>query len=146
MRSVTANGLRDVQWELKEKGGDKVGTHFRTAERQKRMVKIISAAVFEGMRAAKALLKGTEQIFFGPSGRIYKKSGGYDKAEKDFDLVKPRNVEPDDSIGEGKRGEVGDREIILKREGWLGNPTVYLIRNYKGPFRAGEIDAVMYTD
>ena len=43
-----------------------------------------------------------------------------------------------------RRGEVGDREVTLKKNGWMGNPTVYLIQNYEGPFRVGTIDTVVY--
>ena len=49
------------------------------------------------MRAAKILLQDAKQTFFGPSGRIYEKTGGYDQAKKDFEILKPRNVE-DDSV------------------------------------------------
>ena len=45
-----------------------------------------------------------------------------------------------------KRGEVGDREITLKKNGWLGNPTVYLIKDHNGPFRVGAIDTIIYRD
>ena len=53
------------------------------------------ASSFEGMRAAKLLLQDAKQTFFGPSGRIYEKTGGYEQATKDFDLTKPRNLEQD---------------------------------------------------
>ena len=47
------------------------------------------------MRAAKILLQDAKQTFFGPSGRIYEKTGGFDQAKKDFEILKPRNVEED---------------------------------------------------
>ena len=50
------------------------------------------------MRAARTLSKGAKEKFFGPSGRMYEKSGGFARAEKDFDLVKPRKVQGDEDL------------------------------------------------
>ena len=47
------------------------------------------------MRAIKTLLQDAKQTFFGPSGRIYEKMGGFEQAKTDFELLKPRNVEHD---------------------------------------------------
>ena len=45
-----------------------------------------------------------------------------------------------------KTGDVGDRKITIKEDGWLGNPTVYLIKNQAGPLRAGTIETIIYRN
>ena len=57
-----------------------------------------------------------------------------------------RIIEKADMLQDMKRVEVGDREITPKKNGWLGNPTVYLIKDHNGPFRVGATDTVIYRD
>ena len=46
----------------------------------------------------------------------------------------------------GRRGRVGDRDITVQKHGWLGKPSVYIIKTGRTPSTPTNMDTIIYKD
>lgn len=124
---------------------DNVADAFGSERRIDRGV-VIGPAVLKGKQAAVSLLKNARPV---PSGRLFsrqfEKSGSYQQALRDFESVRPSNVEEYTLPGsiKGMRGEAGDLTILLENTGENGNAMMKLFHKLQDPYRS-TIDKIYY--
>ena len=112
-----------------------------------RRVAVIDIATLYGMRAQKMLLKDAKKVFSLGTDRVFEKKGGYTRAFKEFNDVKPNEVfEAVDHLS----GVIGDRQIIMDR-GRIGDrPRIYLIKwgpqELVGKQANRVMDTIIYKD
>lgn len=112
-----------------DSGGGTIIKGFINNQRQKR------SALSLGWLALKTLLKGTRLIASklaseGVTYRVYQRPGDFQTALKTFrSLVDPQKIRKIQSSGQsGWIGNVGDRQLVLKRKGWEGYPELELTK------------------
>ena len=97
---------------------------------------MVGQAVFQGLKAAKYLLRGSKPVAKGnklldEGINEFQKSGGYQRAYLDFHTIQPSNIK---ELGppEWSRltGKVGDRVIILNKKGYFDAPMIEVIKDH----------------
>ena len=86
----------------------------------------------EGKRAFQKLIHGAKKTpSYTEEFKYFLKPGGFEKALQDFKLLRPKAVIEFGGDGDEAAiwmGRVGDRKIILKKQGTTGTPTIELIK------------------
>lgn len=109
---------------------------------------IIEQAVFNGLKAAKFLLKeaksvGKEDKLLGANIKEFQKTGGYLRAYTDFRALAPSNVRDLGWPGYTRlMGRVGDRVLILHHKGFTNASMLEIIKDQSGP----EMSIIYYID
>ena len=111
--------------------------------------RVVSLAVFQGLKAAKYLLKGCKPLaegdkLLGDGINEFVKAGGHRQATLDFQTIKPSNIREYGWPGRTKTwGTVGDRVIILDSKG-LSKSEIPMMEIIKGLGTLNPHVAVIY--
>ena len=94
----------------------------------------VRIAAREGKRAVQKLLQGAKETpSYTAEFKTFQKPGGYETALLDFRSLQPKGVIEfgGEKLGSGPDiivGRVGDRNLILKKQGSFGKPSIDIIK------------------